>query len=183
MKLRLFFAINFDETIKKNFYLISSKLQSFNEPVKYEPIDKLHLTLLFLGYVEDTLISHINLQTQKILRQFSQTELIFDRIGVFKNLKQPKVIWIGSRENETLKNLSAELKSIVNQLGIITDEKEFSPHITLGRVKGMLSQEFINFLRTFTFEPFLAKINSFELMESKLESSGSKYFVRNKFLL
>ncbi len=167
--------------MKEKFYSISSQLQKFNEPVKYESIEKLHLTLLFLGNVEETIIPQLKLQAEKISTKFPETELTFDRLGVFKNFKQPRVIWIGSKENEVLKNLSLELKQLANQFGIITDEKEFSPHITLGRVKGNLSQKFIEFMKTFNVEPFSASIKSFELMESKLEPSGSKYFIIESF--
>lgn len=183
MKLRLFFATNFDDSVRKKLHSISSQLQKFNEPVKYEPIEKLHLTLLFLGNVEENLIPQLSPEVHKISSQFSETELTFDHLGVFKNFKQPRVIWIGSKENEILKSISRELKRLTSQFGIITDEKEFSPHITLGRVKGNLSQKFIDFLKTFEFEPFSADIKSFELMESKLEPSGSKYFVRESFKL
>lgn len=183
MKLRLFFAVNFEESVRKRFYSISVQLQKFNEQVKYEPIEKLHLTLLFLGNVEETLIPQLSSQVHKISTQFSETELIFDKLGVFKNFKQPRVIWIGSKENVILDNLSKELKRVANEFGIITDDKEFSPHITLGRVKGNLSQKFIEHLKNFKFEPFSASVKSFELMESILEPSGSKYFIKESFNL
>lgn len=183
MKVRLFFAVNFDQFVKEQLNSISSKLQKFNEAVKYEPIEKLHLTLLFLGNVDEMHVSQLNRQAEKISNQFSKTELVFNKLGVFKNFRQPRVIWIGTEENQILRSLSIELKNMVNQFGIITDEKEFSPHITLGRVKGKLSENFIEYLKTFSFEPFTAIVNSFELMESKLEPSGSKYFVRSSFSL
>jgi len=41
----------------------------------------------------------------------------------------------------------------------------------------------VEFLKSFSFDPFTAKVNSFELMESKLEPSGSKYFVKSSYLL
>ncbi|MFN4110785.1 MAG: RNA 2',3'-cyclic phosphodiesterase [Ignavibacteria bacterium] len=181
MKLRLFFAINFDQEVKKKIFEISSSLQKFDEPVRYESIDKLHMTLLFLGSVEESLIPELNQQALEISKSFFETDITFERLGVFKNFKQPRVIWIGTQDNPGLGTLSIELKNMVNQFGIITDEKEFKPHITLGRVKGNLSTKFIDFLKSYSFKPFTAKVNSFELMESKLESSGSKYFVKYSF--
>jgi 2'-5' RNA ligase len=183
MKLRLFFAVNFDDEIKRKFYEISSQLRKFNEPVKYEPVEKLHLTLLFLGNVDENLLSELDRKALEISKNFSSSELFFDKLGVFKNFHQPRVIWIGTKDNPILKELSFKLKMMTNDLNIMTDEKEFSPHITLGRVKGRLSEKFIDFLKSFSFEPFTAKVNSFELMESKLEPSGSKYFVKSSYIL
>ncbi len=183
MKLRLFFAINFNQEIKQRFFEISSLLQKFNEPVKYEPIEKLHLTLLFLGSVDESLIPSINQNSLNISNYFSETEVTFENLGVFKNFKQPRVIWIGMHDNSELKKLSLELRNMISQFGITTEEREFSPHITIGRVKGNLSSKFIDYLKSFTFDPFTARVTSFELMESKLESSGSKYFIKSTFNL
>jgi 2'-5' RNA ligase len=183
MKLRLFFAVNFSEEIKKKFYEISSQLQKFKEPVKYEAIEKLHLTLLFLGNVDISLLPELDSRAREISKNFSSTEIYFDRLGVFKNFRQLRVIWVGTRENEHLRELSIKLRMLANDLNIITDEKEFSPHITIGRVKGLVSDKFAEYLKSFSFEPFTAKINSFELMESKLEPSGSKYFVKSNYIL
>jgi 2'-5' RNA ligase len=183
MKLRLFFAVNFSDETKEKFYEISSRLKKFNEPVKYEPIKKLHLTLLFLGNVDEVLIQNLNQGSEEISKKFFTTELYFEKLGVFKNYSLPRVIWIGTKENPELRLLSEQLKSLAHGLNIQTDEKEFSPHITLGRVKGKLSSEFVEFLKSFSFDPFTAKVNSFELMESKLEPSGSKYFVKSSYLL
>jgi 2'-5' RNA ligase len=183
MKLRLFFAVNFSDRIKNILYEISSQLQKFNEPVKYEPIEKLHLTLLFLGNVEESLIKELNQGATEISKKFFTSELYFDKLGVFKNLNSPRVIWIGTKENHELRKLSEHLRLLANELKIEIDEKEFSPHITLGRVKGKLSSEFLEYLKSFSFEPFTAEVNSFELMESKLEPSGSKYFVKSSYIL
>lgn len=183
MKLRLFFAVNFSEEIKKKFYEISFQLQKFKEPIKYEAIEKLHLTLLFLGNVDESLIPELDSRAREISKNYSTTELYFDRLGVFKNFRQLRVIWVGTKDNENLRKLSLELITLANDLNIKIDEKEFSPHITIGRVKGIVSDKFIEYLRSFSFEPFTAKIDSFELMESKLEPSGSKYFVKSSYIL
>ncbi|MCX8056242.1 MAG: RNA 2',3'-cyclic phosphodiesterase [Ignavibacteria bacterium] len=181
--MRLFFAVNFNDSVKEKIFSITKKLKEFQEPVKYEPIEKLHLTLLFLGSVEENLIHHFDERIKKILKEFSKTNLTFNKLGVFKNFKQPRVIWIGTEENLILKNLANELKVISTQFGIITEEKEFSPHITLGRVKGKLSPKFIEYLKNFSFEPFSADVQSFELMESILAPEGSKYFIKKSFEL
>lgn len=183
MKLRLFFAINFNQEIKQRFFEISSSLQKFNEPIKYEPVEKLHLTLLFLGNVEESLIPLINQYSLNISSNFSKADITFENLGVFKNFKQPRVIWIGMNDNPELKKLSLELRNMVNQFGIITEEREFAPHITIGRVKGKLSSKFIDYLKSFKFDPFTTRVESFELMESKLDSSGSKYFIKGTFTL
>lgn len=183
MQLRLFFAVNFNEEIRKRIFEITKEFKKFNEMIKYEPIEKLHLTLLFLGNVDESLLRQLNLNAKQISEKYLSTEVRFNGLGVFKNFKFPRVIWIGIEENQTLRDLANDLKKLSDQLGIKTDEKEFSPHITLGRVKGNLSDKFIEFFKSYTFEPFSSKVESFELMESKLEKSGSVYTVKSRFEL
>lgn len=183
MKLRLFYAVNFPEEVKQKFSLISKELRSFNEPIKFEPIEKFHLTLLFLGNVEENLMNELINQTRTISKNFNRTNLVFDRIGVFKDYKNPRVIWVGAQENESLRNLSNQLRELAQALKINLDDKPFSPHITLGRVKRMLSRDFIEFLKSFKINSIESSVYSFELMESRLEKTGSKYFIKEKFNL
>lgn len=181
MKLRLFYAVNFLEEVKQKFSIISSELRNFNEPIKFEPIEKFHLTLLFLGNVDENLMNELISQTKTISQNFNRTNLVFDRIGVFKDYKNPRVIWVGAKENELLRNLSIQLRELAQTLKMNLDEKPFSPHITLGRVKGMLSRDFIEFLKSFKVNSFESSVDSFELMESQLEKTGAKYFIKEKF--
>ncbi len=179
--MRLFFAINFSQEFKERFYSISKDFQTFHEPIKYEPIEKLHLTLLFLGEVNESLITIINEKVKPLTEIFSFEKILFDKVGVFKNFKQPRILWIGAEENLELKNLSEELKLIAHELNITIDEKDFHPHITIGRIKGLLSREFIEFIKSYKFEPFSVVIESFQLMESRLDRSGSKYYIQESY--
>lgn len=181
--MRLFFAINFDQPTRHKLYSISKDFQTFNEPIKYEPLEKLHLTLLFLGEVNESLIPSINEKVVRISKLFQSQIITFSKVGVFKNFKQPRVLWIGSEENLALKNLVNELRIIANELRITTDEKEFHPHVTIGRIKGNLSNDFIEFIKSYSFENFTTTVESFQLMESQLDRLGSKYYIKHSYKL
>lgn len=185
MKERLFFAINFDDAIKKRLYQISLDFQKYNQPIKFENKDKLHLTLLFLGDVDvDSKKYELLLEKSlQISKKTQSTEIEFNSIGIFKDFRNPRVIWIGCKENEIIRKISDELKDSALRLGFKLDGKEFSPHITIGRVKGDLSKNFIDFIKSYSFISFKTKVESFELMESKLDRRGSKYYIKESYKL
>jgi len=94
----------------------------------------IHITLRFLGDVSASMVESIHEGMKKV--DFSAFDCEVHGLGVFPDLRYPRVVWAGIRRG------SDELKSIVNQLepqlsklGFRADPKGFSPHLTLARVR------------------------------------------------
>lgn len=183
MKHRLFFAFNLSETVRTRIFQVQQDLKRFEEHIKWEPIEKFHITGLFLGNVEESLISDLAIKADLIAKKFKSQKVTFTKIGVFPNLKNARVIWIGIEDNPIITQIAEELKMIANYFKIEIDEKTFHPHVTLGRVKNRLSKEFINYFEKYTFERFSDYISSVDLMKSILDRFGSKYYIQSKFNL
>ncbi|MCX8009935.1 MAG: RNA 2',3'-cyclic phosphodiesterase [Ignavibacteria bacterium] len=181
MKNRLFFALNLSEECRKKIFSITEDFKKFNQPVKWEPIEKLHITMLFLGNVEEKKQRKLEVDAEELAMQYSKRTLKFNSVGVFPNERRARVIWVGIEKDEMLTELAESLKTIAKNLKIEIDEKKFHPHVTLGRVKDGLSDEFIKYFQSYKFENFQENVFSLDLMNSKLEPTGSKYFVLSRY--
>lgn len=126
---RLFIAIDIPDEIKNRFVGILESLKRIG--AKVVPTSNIHLTLKFIGETNKTQ------DVIKVLKdiQSNYFDLTISEVGVFGNLEHPRVFWVGVEDNEMLKNLHKNIESKLNLLGILKDEREFSPHITLARFK------------------------------------------------
>lgn len=135
--LRTFIAIDLDA--KAHDYLLSEiqKLKRTLPNIRWVNSTQFHLTLVFLGATEDSLIPEILDGLQQICSQLTPLHLQLANPGTFGNPLSPRVVWhgIGGRDLPRLQELQISLSSFIRQLGFKLDERAFSPHITLARIK------------------------------------------------
>ncbi len=95
---------------------------------------QMHLTLKFLGDVSEKRLEHIKNDIQQIL--FDPFNISLEGIGCFPNTNRIRVVWIGISEGkEALKKLASLVEQVMVQIGFPKEKRQFSPHLTLGRVK------------------------------------------------
>ena len=132
--LRLFIALKIPQLPK-----ITEALEVLNRvggDVKLVEPWNLHLTLVFLGELPENKVDLIKDSMNAV--SFNSFKVKFFGTGAFPNLNKPRVLWIGLSEGASeLRKLRGELyKQLVSRGIRPEDEKEFSPHLTLGRIKG-----------------------------------------------
>jgi len=93
--MRLFIAIELPETIKSELAGIQSKLKASRADVKWVEPQNIHLTLKFLGYVQQDKIAAIKNAVDKIAGQTKAFNISLSEIGAFPDLNSPRVIWVG----------------------------------------------------------------------------------------
>ena len=156
------------------------RLELGNELVRWVPAHNMHLTLKFLGEVANSHMDFI----KSMLNQLSETHSGFDLqisgIGSFPNLKKPRVIWVGIHAPAGLTQLQRSIEERSVRLGYEKEERSFSPHLTLGRVRQKLTaqetQKISNTLSTIQLGKIgIARVNSLHLYQSDLNSEGSIY--------
>lgn len=104
-------------------------------PVRWTPFQNLHLTLQFLGDVEEKRIPDLK-QIMNALPQPDRPEkLVFTSIGAFPGPASPKIIWLGLEKNEYLLRMQRSLSFALSENDFPFDRKSFKPHLTLGRVR------------------------------------------------
>jgi len=169
---RLFLGLNIPPTQKK----VLSRAQSVFEPLiqaKLVEENNFHITLKFLGYVEENDISKI----KEILSNtdFEKFFCELNGFGVFPKPSYPRVLWVGVKQGfDKITKLHYIIDEKLNTLGFPYDER-FHPHVTLARIKKVLNKQVFmkEMNKQFLLEPF--EINEFTLFESKLSPKGPKY--------
>lgn len=181
-QLRAFIAIDLPEPIQESIEKQTARLRQSlgNEIVRWVPLKNMHLTLKFLGNIS---ASHLDFLKQ-MLAQTADTHPQFDLqiggIGSFPNSKRPRVIWAGIHAPADLTSLQRAVETGAIRLGYEKEERPFSPHLTLGRVRQNLDPAALQTvgaaLNTIQVGKIgSAKIDSIHLYKSELNSNGSVY--------
>jgi 2'-5' RNA ligase len=179
--MRIFIGIDLPENIKENLKEIIEKVKKIKE-AKLVKIENLHITLKFLGEVEEEKIEVINRTLQHCADKSKSFNVKIKGIGVFPSEKKVRVLWAGIEDGEDLKNLNRKIEDALKNLGF-EKEKEFVAHITIARFKSIPNLNFIKELITkyqdILFGEILVK--NFQLYESKLTPLGPIYKVIKKY--
>ncbi len=179
MKRRLFIAINLPRDIKDYLVGLIDCLKNKNRDkgVKWVEADNLHLTLHFLGYIEENLVNNIKEQIAEAVEEASGEKSIFrlQKIGGFPNIKRTRVIFIEPKEikgniNKTQKTIGEHLKDF----GVEIDKRPWHPHLTLARTRQENGLS-LNFLDQIRVESKEFNTESIDLMESHLSRKGPTY--------
>ncbi len=158
--MRLFIAINFDEKTKGLMALIQHRLRELSPHALFPPVPNFHLTLAFLGEVEEDSLIFIHQAIKET--SFAPTRLIFDSIGQF-NRKEGPLVWLGIKENSQLAAAQKQLAHHLKQAGFTLQNKPYIPHITLARKTEIKEGIDLNSLLSSSFS---ALADEMDLMES-----------------
>ncbi|MGA7161526.1 MAG: RNA 2',3'-cyclic phosphodiesterase [Bacteroidota bacterium] len=156
---------------------IQSPLKIDAPIIRWEAQKKFHVTMKFLGDVQPEQLNRLLpllIQEGQSMNQFTIT---LANIGFFPATHSPKVVWIGSLgdENVPLSSCFSHVDSMCIAAGFKKEERQFHPHITLGRVKGKISENLIKKIENTTFEPLQFLCTELLIMKSDLSPSGSAY--------
>ncbi len=135
MKQRLFLAIELPDNVAKSVLQLQTQLDRLHLPIDWEPEEKLHLTLNFLGKVDDSLLSEISLIVRNRCSETQNFKLIPAFLETLYKRHETSIVYLGLGGDVTeLKNLQKDLASAFSQLQFSQSER-FLPHITIGKVK------------------------------------------------
>jgi 2'-5' RNA ligase len=177
MYLRCFVAIEIPEPIKRDIGELLEILKKYNVDVKWIRHENLHLTLKFLGNTPEDLLPKIKESLLNIVLSYEPFDIKIYTTGVFPNKKYPRVIWVGVEDSGILTKLKKDIENSMVLLGYQKEDREFNPHLTLGRVrsqKGIVN--LINELDNFKDRDFGGiNVESIKLMKSELKPKGAEY--------
>lgn len=128
-RLRLFVALTLERPARREIVRLQEKMWGENGKGLTRP-ENLHLTLAFLGETAPERVDDICWAMDKVRLQ--PPELIFDRIGVFKQ-NAGDIWWLGMKENKPLEELQFRLADNLTYKGFKLEERKFIPHLTLAR--------------------------------------------------
>jgi RNA 2',3'-cyclic 3'-phosphodiesterase len=179
--LRAFIAVELPMDIREAVYKTTAPLQKgAGSAVRWVPMENMHLTLKFLGDVSPTNVEMLSQMLHSEANLFPCFDLRLSGLGSFPNLKRPRVIYIGIQAPATLEALQRGIESASRRLGYESEERGFSPHLTIGRVKQHVTaadQQLIRRALEATRIDLLgtARVDSVHLYKSDLRPTGSVY--------
>ena len=180
--LRTFIAVEIPPHVQK-------KIQQETEPlrkaigsslVRWVPVPNIHLTLKFLGDVSPASVDILSQMLRTEADSYPAFDMQVNRLGSFPSLRRPRVLYIGIQAPAELEALYRGIESACARLGYESETRDFSPHLTLGRVKqdaSALDQQKIRRALAETKIDSLgtARVNSVHLYKSDLKPTGSVY--------
>lgn len=132
---RTFIAIKIHPGEKMRLILDYFKQTLSAERIKWVNPGVMHITIAFLGDTDEKIIPAISEKIKRISKDYPPFELIFRSSGIFKNIRDPRVIWIGTEINPVLQDIKLRLDDELSEYGFEKETREFRPHLTLGRIK------------------------------------------------
>jgi len=151
--MRLFIAVNFNDNTKSRLLALRDGLRARSSGGNFSAPGNLHLTLAFLGECDVRQTNAVKAVMDTI--RFATFEIIIDRVGRFG-----ETWWVGLRESKSLLQLQRELSGKLIAAGFALEQRQYTPHITLGR-------EVTTDTRPHTIEPFGETVCAVELMKSE----------------
>ncbi len=137
VQIRSFVAIELEEELREELAQIQESLRrrGIAEQVRWIKPQVIHLTLKFLGNVPANRIEEIGLAVTRGSEGLEPFTISLDGLGCFPSASRPNVIWVGVREDSgTLARLQTAIEDRLSVLGYTPERREFTPHLTLGRV-------------------------------------------------
>jgi len=178
--MRTFLAIEVPQHIRKK---VDSRIQEEKKkdlPIKWVAFENLHITLKFLGEIDEKKKDEITPVIVEISKQYAPFKVRLEGLGCFPGPRNPRVLWVGVTDGaETLGKVTNDLEERLSQFGF-KKEKRFHAHLTIGRIKKPCKIDDIleNNITTETFP-----VNAITLFKSTLKSDGPIYEELKKFTL
>lgn len=178
---RVFIAVNLPEDIKKKLADYQFKWPEL--PCRWTKKENLHITLIFLGYLSDEELFEVCKITKEVASRNRLFSINLTKICYAPPKKMPpKMIWaVGEKSAEFTALRGGLEKSLTFSEGVrfSPEERAFSPHITLGRIRQWefrtINPEERPIVDTDIFLSF--EVNSIEVMESRLKKGGAEYTI------
>ena len=189
-QVRSFIAIELPEEAKRLLQWIQAELKAGGSfPVKWVDPQSIHLTLQFLGNVDAARIEKIQQVMKDAAKGIAPFRLQIGEPGVFPNPKRPRVVWVGvTGDLEQLGLLQKRIESGLAPLGFLPEKRDYTPHLTLGRVREQASaaeQQALGKIVTETRPGGSGAftVSAVNLMRSQLTRDGAVYSITGSITL
>jgi 2'-5' RNA ligase len=180
---RTFIAIDLEQGLKTALQGLIQKLKATGADVRWTHAGGLHLTMKFLGEVDEDGLATVKKVLEKVAARNPSFPLVFSGTGAFPNDRNPRVLWVGFVAEPALLALQEDIDRELEAGGFAREDRPFRPHLTLGRVKGPgriqsvileLGQETPESMGGMT-------VRKVTLFESRLRPEGAEYHVIAEF--
>jgi 2'-5' RNA ligase len=181
--LRAFIALEIPAKVQKDIYHATSSLRNgTGSLIRWVPAENMHLTLKFLGDISPVNVEFLTQMIRTEADSHHSFDIHLTGLGSFPSPKRPRVIYIGIQAPAELEAFQHAVESAARRLGYESEDRSFSPHLTVGRVKHALrisaidQQKIRHALEETKIDSLgTARVDSVHLYKSDLKPTGSVY--------
>lgn len=173
MQIKVFVGISLPDDVKKRLIQKTEKWREL--PVFWSEKENFHITLTFLGYIDDLSIGDVCRKVKEAAKEMEGFDVLFEKIELSPHRDDPKMVWLSGNASEELRDLQKEIEKSLGMF--VVDKKEFRPHVTLGKINRAK-------WRNLSEKPDLEEnlkisipVLSVEVFESRMEKGRRKYDV------
>ena len=176
---RIFIAVDIPDEARR---IIASYIEVLrrrfpNVRVGWERPEKLHLTLKFIGRMEETVLDDLSRELQEAVGRVDNFDATLGGTGLFPSPRNPRVLWIGlSGDEGKFAELAKVVDGVCERYGIETEKRKSHPHLTIGRIKDPAGARELGEFHL-DQDPISQRLNVADVTvyESKLAPTGSTY--------
>lgn len=177
--MRTFIAVEVPDSAKDRIAQMVNRLKATGTDIKWVEPDNIHVTLKFLGNIGTGQPAVIRDGLSAALDTADAFDLKLGRIGAFPDMNRPRVFWISIVEGrDELVAMQHRIETELHARGFVREERPFSPHLTIGRVRSPRGLTKLTDLigdMAFETEPFSVKRAA--VVKSDLKPDGPMYTV------
>jgi 2'-5' RNA ligase len=182
---RLFIAVDVrgNADFNSDFDRIRDRLSG--EGIKWTKPENTHITLVFLGDTDEEKINIIRNILEERCKGFGNFGIVLRNIGVFRNLADARIIRADIQQADKLIQLNSIISTDLKKAGFAIEDRPFSPHLTIGRIKSLKNRNALKALIDEYIDVELQRIQveKIILYESILKQSGPEYRAVSTFNL
>jgi len=177
--MRLFAGIELDAATRAACVGAQDKLRSADFDARFEAAEKLHVTLAFLGKVEEPQRKDVEDVLHSVARVHTAFTLTLDKLGAFPNERRPRIVYVGSRDaGPAYRTIAVNLRAALAALGF-SFEADAVAHVTVARIKGGSRRP----LPMFDLAPASLPVSELVLFESLPFEGSTRYAPRARYSL
>ena len=130
--IRAFIAVDLELQVIENICRTIDDLRPLLPAIRWVSPRNFHLTLKFLGDIEETRIHEIGAVLADRICPFPRLSINAKGLGVFPSLRRPRILWVGLA-GSAITTLATRVESVLQPLGFAAEQRPFTPHLTIGR--------------------------------------------------
>lgn len=169
--MRIFIAALIPPEIKLAMKNYVESIKPHWEGIRWESYEKFHLTLKFLGEVDESKLSDVEKTLRVGVQGVSPFEMAIKGFSGFPSLRRPRVLFVDLSDNDELLKFQHEVEERLEDIGFPRENRKFRSHITVGRTKGHSTVR-----GSFPSpDPLSFKISEIAIMRSILHRTGAEH--------
>lgn len=184
--MRLFVAVNFDDTVRDAIQAALDDFPVANLPWRWSSPETWHVTLKFLGETSAVDLARVVAALESVRPRHASFDLALGKFGGFPNLRDPRVLFYRVEAGaDALTALARDVdRSLEEAIGLAPDARAFHAHATVARVKDSVPRALAEALTTVpALSHPVTRVSAFDLVESRLSRTGARYSVVKRFAL